>query len=89
MRTPEGEGDPIVLKDNPRAGDVVISKHESAESSYVLATFQGQSQLTYRSFDDALQHATKFAVKKRVDVWNCEDGVSHRLLVRQRRSEVI
>ena len=58
----------------PRAGDVVIARHDASAETYRLHVFEGATQLLFYNRDDAVRDAMTFAEIHQVDVWYTSDG---------------
>jgi hypothetical protein len=59
----------------PKKGDIVL-KREAGHSGnhYTVREFPGVAQVSYRSFEIALDIATRYGRSARVDVWHEEHG---------------
>ncbi len=53
----------------PQPGDVVIRCVRESDARYVLSRYPGGEQFSFRTYDQALNNATGFAVREKVDVW--------------------
>jgi hypothetical protein len=71
--------------DTPRPGDIVVRKQVDSGNFCILTPFQGESQLVFHIYDDAIRHAEAYAVKDRVDVWFTENGETYRRLAGHRQ----
>lgn len=61
--------------DAPRAGDLIIRREASnPHDHYSIRVFSRVAQVSYVSFEIALNVATRFARQAGNDVWHEEDG---------------
>ena len=72
---------------SPRPGDIVVYKQHASGSFYTLSRFRLASQLTYHAYEEAIQHATRFAGKDCIDAWYTEDGETYQNIARHRPRE--
>jgi len=71
----------------PRAGDIVVRREvRNPHDRYAVLEFPGLAQVSYLSFEKALDIATRFARHSGSDVWHEEDG--HFTLIESRSHEV-
>ncbi len=53
----------------PHAGDVVIHRQVHSPAIYILSRLNEPLQCSFTTYDQALDHATRFAQHERLDVW--------------------
>lgn len=59
----------------PKAGDIIVSREAgNPHDHYAVREFPGLAQVSYRSFEVALDVATRFARAAGGDAWHEEDG---------------
>lgn len=69
----------------PRPGDLVIYRGDASAGTYVLSAFQHATQLTFRTYEDAVRDATAFAATNHVDAWYTVDGETYERTAGHRR----
>ncbi|HZP47235.1 MAG TPA: hypothetical protein VFB07_01785 [Vicinamibacterales bacterium] len=60
----------------PLAGDVVVRRTAAPEEHYLLSRYGAGDQFSFRSYDDAVAAARRFALREHVDVWYRADADS-------------
>ena len=73
----------------PHAGDVVIYRRDFAAGVYLLSAFQLASQITSRTYDEAIRDATTLAAKNHVDAWYTVDAQTYQRVARHREEETL
>jgi len=59
----------------PKKGDIVVRREVGdGGHHYAVRAFPGDAQVLYRSFEIALDVATRYGRSARVDVWHEEGG---------------
>jgi hypothetical protein len=73
----------------PHAGDMVIYGRDSTAGTYLLSAFQLASQITSRTYDEAIRDATTFAAKNHVDAWYTVDAQRYQRVARHRGEQAL
>jgi hypothetical protein len=60
----------------PRTGDIIILREVHSPAVYLLGALGGVPQLSYRTYAEAVEYATRFSREACVDVWYTIDAQS-------------
>jgi hypothetical protein len=64
-----------VERDVPKAGDIIVTRDAgNPHDHYAVREFPGVAQVSYRSFEIALDVATRFARAAGSNAWHEENG---------------
>jgi len=64
-----------VRRHAPKSGDIILRREAgNPHAHYAVREFPGLAQVSYRSFEMALDVATRFARAAGTDAWHEEDG---------------
>ena len=65
-----GEG---TLANAPQPGDVIIHRQIHSPAVYILSALNGSHQIIFRTYQDALDRAQRFALREHLDAWYTVD----------------
>jgi hypothetical protein len=57
----------------PQSGDVVIHRQVRSPAVYALSTLGEPLQFFHKTYEDAVDRATRFALKELIDAWYTTD----------------
>jgi hypothetical protein len=60
----------------PQPGDVIITRHVHSPAVYAVRMTDGEEQIQWRDYDQAVTHAVGFARKMGTDAWFTADGLT-------------
>ena len=58
----------------PKAGDIIVLRQVHSPAVYILSVHDGPPQIAFRTHEEALEKARRFAQQARLDVWYTTDG---------------
>ncbi|MEO5739369.1 MAG: hypothetical protein ABIS29_02110 [Vicinamibacterales bacterium] len=57
----------------PSPGDVIIHRQVHSPAVYILSVFRQSHQVTYQTYDEAVDSAQRFAEREHLDAWYTTD----------------
>jgi hypothetical protein len=57
----------------PRPGDIVVHRQVHSPAVYVLSRLDGTLQFSYKTYDEAVARAIRFASRESLDAWYTND----------------
>jgi len=72
--------------DGPRPGDIVVHRQVHSPVAYVLSRFNAAPQFSYKTYDEAIGRAIRFAQREHLDAWYTNDGQHYERVAKRRSS---
>jgi hypothetical protein len=65
---------PAMADDLPHPSDIVVQRQVHSPAVYALGRFDGPLQFSFKTHEEALARATRFACREHLDAWYTTDG---------------
>jgi acyl-CoA reductase-like NAD-dependent aldehyde dehydrogenase len=72
--------------EGPRPDDIVVHRHVHSPVVYALSRFNAAPQFSYKTYDEAIRRAIRFARREHLDAWYTNDGQRYERIAKRRSS---
>ena len=68
----------------PQSGDVILRRDQDTSRRYTLSTSENAPQIAYKTYEEAIAQADRFAQSQRVDVWKTDNDRAFARIIERR-----